>query len=111
MNTQNFVKFFSRSLTRTLTLLKTQADEHHEPMGGTPDEALYRSQLAKICILITSTQPSWPSKIDVKLCQGTFMQAESGEKISFDDLYAITNQPEDGSGKMCSIYRFYRKKP
>ena len=107
-NTNNFVKYFRKSLKNTLKLLKEEADSNHEPMGGSPSDAPFRSTQAKLCVLIAGTQGDWPSKIDPDLCTGTFLKSDlTGEIISSDAI--ISNKTQGSSpDKMCTLYRFFR---
>jgi len=108
-NVQEFASFFAASLNSALQFLKQQADSNGEPMTTGP-AAPNRTQQAKICLLLVTSQNQWPDGVDVNLCKGLSYHSElTGESLDFDTFYA---QLQTGSSKaaqrMCSFYRFYR---
>ena len=107
LNVESFVKFFASGLDKVIKLLNQHADQNGEPKGGSAESAMFRSQAARICILIATTQRAWPKDVDLTQCQGTFYKSDlTGQVLSFDDAYAQISTPV--KGRMCSYYNLIK---
>jgi hypothetical protein len=108
-NVEEFASFFADSLSSSLKFLKKQADSNAEPMQS-GSSAPNRTQQAKICLLLVTSQNQWPDGIDVNLCHGLSFRSElTGEVLDFDTFYKQMQSGETKSPqRMCSFYRFYR---
>ncbi|MEK6705866.1 MAG: hypothetical protein AABZ06_08755, partial [Bdellovibrionota bacterium] len=108
-NVGSFVHLFGHAFNGALGRLSKAADLAREPLSG-PNRPNRMFQ-ARICVLILTTSPRWPSNVDKELCAHSVIESiypSFTDKLEFDRMFEdLEGQPLEK--RMCVYKNFLRR--
>jgi len=107
-NLEAFRKFLAPSFGRTIKDLANKAKLESGPLVNRPNQ----QSLAKLCTLVLTTGPDWPSEIPWSACKNTILKSinskKQGPEINLNRLVVETyRQPLQT--RFCTYHRYLRE--